>query len=137
MWLQLQILCCMTICFAAKNLCENNGAIKSVNPVTVAKIKSFLTIATLSLTSGCDQNEVLSNYQHHDPELEFTFTKNNKTESVSNIQQVNGEGIIRFQTDKSFIRKRSHKASVKSLRSNFSQGQPTGGTNFSNQQMHQ
>ena len=137
MWLQLQIFCFMTICNAKKHLCENNGAIKSVNPVTVAKIKSFLTIPTLSLTSGCDPNKVLSNYQHHDPELEFTFDRNNKTESVSNIQQVNGEGIIRYQTDKSFIRKRSHKASVKSLRSNFSQGQPTGGTNFSNQQMHQ
>ena len=137
MWLQLQIFCFMTICNATKHLCENNGAIKSVNPVTVAKIKSFLTISTLSQTSGCDLNKVLSNYQHHDPELEFTFTKNNKTESVSNIQQVNGEGIIRYQTDKSFIRKRSHVASVKSLRSNFSQGQPTGGTNFSNQQMHQ
>ena len=137
MRLQLQIFCCMAICNAAKNLCENNGAIKSVNPVTVAKIKSFLRIPTLSQTSGCDPSQVLLNYQHHDPEIEFTFTKNNKTESVSNLHQVNGEGVIRFQTDKSFIRKRRHAANVKSLRSNFSQGRPAGGTNFSNQQMQQ
>ena len=137
MRLQLQIFCFMAICNAAKNLCENNGAIKSVNPVTVAKIKSFLTIPTLSQTSGCDPNDVFSIYQNHDPEIEFTFSKNNQTESVSNLHQVNGDGIIKYQTDQSFIRKRRHAASVKSLRSNFSQGQPTGGTNFSNQQMQQ
>ena len=138
MWLKLDIFCCLSIFIAAKNMCENNEAVEGVNPVTVAKIKLVLKIPTLSqITSGCDPTQVSAKYQHHDTEIEFKFDKNNQTEPVSNMHQVNGEGILRFQLDRSFIRKRSHVASVKSLRSNFSHGKPTGGSNFSNQQMQQ
>ena len=137
MWLQLDIFCCLSIFIAAKNVCENNEVVEGVKPVTVANIKLVLKIPTLSqITSGCDPSQVSSIFQH-DTEIEFNFDKNNQTEPVSNIHQVNGEGILRFRLDRSFIRKRSHVASVKSLRSNFSHGKPTGGTNFSNQQMQQ
>lgn len=137
MWLQLNILCCTSILISAKNLCEDNEA-KSLNPVTVAKLKLFLRIPIISqITGGCDPRQISSNYFHHDEEIEFTFDKNNLTESGANIQQVNGVGVIRFQTDKSFTRKRTHATSIKSLTSNFTQGQPNGEINFSNQEMQQ
>ena len=136
MRLQLNILCCMSILISAKNLCEDNEA-KSLNPVTVAKLKLFLRIPIISQIAGsCDPREISPNYLHNDKEIEFTFIKNNWTESVANIQQVNGVGVIRFQTDKSFTRKRTHATSIISLTSNFTRGQPNGGINFSNQEMH-
>ena len=136
MRLQLNILCCMSILISAKNLCEDNEA-KSLNPVTVAKLKLFLRIPIISQIAGsCDPREISPNYLHNDKEIEFTFNKNNWTESVANIQQVNGVGVIRFQTDKSFTRKRTHATSIISLTSNFTRGQPNGGINFSNQEMH-
>ena len=136
MRLQLNILCCMSILISAKNLCEDNEA-KSLNPVTVAKLKLFLRIPIISrIVGSCDPRQISPNFLHNDKEVEFTYNKNNLTESVANIQQVNGVGVIRFQTDKSFTRKRTHATSIISLTSNFTRGQPNGGINFSNQEMH-
>ena len=75
MRLQLNILCCMSILISAKNLCEDNEA-KSLNPVTVAKLKLFLRIPIISQIAGsCDPREISPNYLHNDKEIEFTFNK--------------------------------------------------------------
>ena len=141
MWLQLVIFILMSmLLMTAKNICGDIQS-KNMNPVTVNKIKSFLTSQTLSkIDSGCDPSLVSSIHQRYDKEMHFIFKRGNEEESepaVTPIQDVDGVGVLLFEMGKSFCRKRVHSTSVRSLMSNFSQGRPTGHIYFSNQEMQQ